>query len=238
MDEKRYLEHLRADTARLADAARAAGYDAKVPTCPEWTVADLVGHVGAVYDDKIKCMRLGREPGDWTGKAPEGTDPLAWLDDRLDALVEEMTSRGPETYSYTWYPPDQTVAFWFRRMAQEAAVHRVDAESAAGRTSAIDDELALDGIDEKLRVFLANPWWEEHPWDDATGRTFAVRSGERVWRIVSETALARIEDGPGDAVGEVSGTPYDVLMWVWGRPNAATVTGDVEELRTRLALDS
>jgi uncharacterized protein (TIGR03083 family) len=238
MDWDTYLAHLHADAATLRDAATAAGPAAAVPTCPEWTVADLVAHTAAVYDDKIKCMVGGKEPTDFTGKAPEGTDPLDWFDNRLAALVAELTARGPEAYSVTWYPPDQTVGFWYRRMAQETLVHRIDAELAAGRTPAADEALALDGIDEKLRVFLANPWWEEHPWHDATGRTFAVRSGDRVWRVVSETALARIEDGPGDAVGEVSGTPYDVLMWVWGRENAATTTGDVAELRTRLALDS
>lgn len=233
-----YLAHLKADKDLFLDAARAAGLDAPVPTCPEWDVRALVGHVGAVYLDKVKCMRLGREPGDWTGAAPEGADPYEWFEEQYETLVNELVSRDPASYSYTWYPPDQTVGFWHRRMAQETAVHRVDAEAAAGRTSTIDDELALDGIDEKLRVFLANPWWEEHPWDEATGRTFAVRSGDRVWRVVSERQLARIEDGPGDAVGEVSGTPYDVLMWVWERPNAATTMGDVAELRKRLALDS
>ena len=40
-------------------------------------------------------------------------------------------------------------------MAQETAVHRLDAERAAGREHAIDAELAADGVDEFLFEFLA-----------------------------------------------------------------------------------
>src|SRR5262249_9741619 len=40
--------------------------------------------------------------------------------------------------------------FWHRRAAQETAVHRFDAQFAAGDAKPIDADLALDGIDEHL----------------------------------------------------------------------------------------
>jgi uncharacterized protein (TIGR03083 family) len=235
-----YLAHLRADAARLLDAADAAGLSAPVPTCPGWDVAALLGHVGAVYEHKVEAMRLGGRPiGEREERLPDGADPVKWFTTNLDDVLAELTSRGPDAPSWTWDPRDQTVGFWFRRMAQETAVHRVDAEAAAKRESTIDDALAQDGVDERLRVMLAHPYWDEHPWDKATGRTFAVRAGDRVWRVTSTVnAAPRVEDGPGEAAGEVSGTPYDVLMWVWGRPSNATTTGDVAELSERLALDA
>jgi uncharacterized protein (TIGR03083 family) len=43
---------------------------------------------------------------------------------------------------------------WPRRQAHETAVHRWDAEQAIGRPTAIDPELASDGIDEYFEVML------------------------------------------------------------------------------------
>src|SRR5262245_3142627 len=36
-------------TRRLAESAAAAGPDAAVPTTPEWTITDLVAHVGQTH---------------------------------------------------------------------------------------------------------------------------------------------------------------------------------------------
>ena len=66
-------------------------------------------------------------------------------------------------------------------MALEAAVHRYDAELAHRDPTPVADDLAVDGIDEVLRVMLAGPWWAErveteHPVDAVV----AVESGGRL----------------------------------------------------------
>jgi uncharacterized protein (TIGR03083 family) len=242
MDAGSYLDHLRADADRLCHAARKAGLDARVPTCPEWDVAALVTHVAAVYAHKVACMRLQRRPaeGEWATEPPAGQDPVDWLSATLVELSGELEARGPEAPSFTWHPADQTVGFWHRRMAQETVVHRVDAELAAGYTSPVDDELASDGVDEMLAVFLAGPWWKEQPVDTATGRTVAVRTAGNTWRVTLEADAVAVSREEGPADGTVDGQPFDVLMWVWGRePATVTVAGDaVAELRERLALVS
>ena len=47
---------------------------------------------------------------------------------------------------------DQTARFWFRRQAHEVAVHRWDAQLAAGDAAPIETELAADGVDERLEM--------------------------------------------------------------------------------------
>lgn len=232
-----YLGLLRADAARLTEAAITAGLDAKVPSCPEWTVRDLVVHTGEVYRDKVACMRLRRRPeeGDVEREPAAGEDPVAWFRAGLDELLAELEARDPGDPSYSWYPPDQTVGFWPRRMAQETAVHRVDAELAAGDVTPIDRELAIDGVDEILAVFLGGPWYEEWPQEGASGQIFAVRTGSRIWRVTLEERAVPVTTDDGDAVATVSGEPQDVLLWLWGRPAEVTVDGDVSELRKRLA---
>jgi uncharacterized protein (TIGR03083 family) len=184
-------------------------------------------------------MRLQRRPeeSEWRHEPPTGRPVVDWFTDTLDDLVSELRARGPEAASYTWYPTDQTVGFWYRRMANETAVHRIDAELAAGHCSPVDDELALDGIDEMLVAFLAGPWWEADPVPAASGRTVAVRAGEELWRITLEPDAVRVSRSEGPADATLEGEPSDVLMWLWHR-EADRVSADgnaIDELRERLA---
>ena len=49
MRHRDYVDAIRADGAALADAASAAGLHARVPSCPRWSVADLLGHIGRIH---------------------------------------------------------------------------------------------------------------------------------------------------------------------------------------------
>jgi len=228
-----FLTRLKSDAARLAEMAD-HDLDAEVPPCPGWTVRDVVEHTGAVYSHKVACMRLPEGPehvDDWNHGPGEGEDLLGWFQERYNELVTELTSRGPDASSYTWYDPDQTVGFWFRRMAQETAVHRVDVESAFDAVTAVEHDLAVDGIDEVLDLFLV--YQAEDVGPDGPGRgTVAVRTGQHIWRLTlsaDDVALSR-EPGPADAV--VSGEPSELLLWLWGRrpDSAVLLEGDGELL--------
>lgn len=234
MTPERYLELIEQDGRRLATAATAGDLDAAIPTCPGWDVRACVTHTGHVFRHKVACIRLQRRPVDADGveqEPPEGVDLLAWFETSLDTLLAELRTRGPEAPAYTWWPADQTVGFWFRRMAQETAVHRVDVEDGRGNPTPIDPELAIDGIDEVLDLFLADDWASVDPkeWGGVdpragAGGTVAVRAGGRVWRSTlgpDAIPLSR-DDGPADA--SVTGEPGAVLLWLWGRrPDDAVV---------------
>ena len=49
LDLNGYLAVLATEATALAAAAEEAGLDAPVPTCPGWTVNDLVLHIGEVH---------------------------------------------------------------------------------------------------------------------------------------------------------------------------------------------
>jgi uncharacterized protein (TIGR03083 family) len=226
MDPDRYLQLIEQDGARLSAVARQTRLDAAIPSCPGWTAGDCVAHTAEVYQHKVACIRLGRSPGgDYEQQPPAGVDLLDWLDASLALLLSELRDRGPAAPAYSWWPPDQTVGFWYRRMAQETAVHRLDVEDAAGTPTPIDPELAVDGIDEVLDLFISEGWDTDvtpEEWGDVDphageGRTIAMRSGGRVWRSTlgpATIALSR-DDVPSDA--SVTGDPEAVLLWLWGR---------------------
>ncbi|MFC7589300.1 maleylpyruvate isomerase N-terminal domain-containing protein [Nonomuraea antimicrobica] len=250
MDYQRYLELLDRDCARLRETAlRDLG--AAVPSCPGWTAAHVLLHVGEVFLHKAEAMRGGAWPHPWPPE-PEPAHPAGYFDRGLSELRAQLTSRGPEEPTITWYDPDRTVAFWGRRMAQETVIHRVDAELAAGEPIApIPDDLALDGIDEVLVTFLAYTsmrWPEElgESLKGADGRTVSVGAGGRRWLVrlapsgVEAAEIGAVEVGEGDVErASVFGRPQDVLLWLWGRGDggALSFSGDpalVERLRALL----
>ena len=155
MEYSRFLDCLAADFARLR-AVAPIDLAAAVPSCPGWTVADLTRHVGEVYLHKTLAMREGAEPDPWPPEGLDDEEPLALLDRAYAGLLGEFAVRKPEDPAGTWYTPDQTVGFWIRRMAQETVIHRIDAELGTGQPVApVPADLAVDGIDELLKVFVA-----------------------------------------------------------------------------------
>jgi uncharacterized protein (TIGR03083 family) len=230
METARFLKCLAEDESRLREVAAAADLGVSVPTCPEWTMAALVEHVGWVYLHKVECMRRGM-PAQWP-PAVEPQPPLALLDQAYAALLGEFAQREPEASTHTWYEPDQTVGFWVRRMAQETVIHRVDAELAAGEpVTPVPDDLAIDGIDEVLERFLGHgsvKWRDEFGPEltEADGSSVLVTAGERGWLVRMEPSGVVVEPASADAPasGRLSGDPLSVLLWLWRRADAGAVT--------------
>lgn len=231
MELSRYLDCLLADGELLVRAAE-RGLAAKVPSCPGWTARDVVLHVGSVYQHKVAAIRRkDRRPefGEWPTEPPSGVAPIAWFEQSLSLLLTEFAVNPPDTKCWTWYEPQQNVAFWYRRMAQETAVHRVDAELAFGQPSSLPADLAVDGIDEVLERFLAYDWFNEAV--DGRGESVLIDAGEQQWRVRLDEREIEFERGrPLDAGANatVAGHPAELYLWLWGRRpiSAVTVTGD------------
>src|SRR4051794_13845151 len=160
METQQYLDQLAQNSVRLADAAAAAGPDATVPSCPGWTVTELLDHCvsGDIWARSI--IERGKA-GTIEGVRPDPLDPSLRGDalvqayrDGAEALVAELSSVSPDTPVWTFSPANRTASFWQRRRSQETSVHRYDAETAAGAPTPLDPALAVDGIDEFLTVFL------------------------------------------------------------------------------------
>jgi len=236
-----YLDAIRRNSALLAVAGR-KGLDEPVPCCEGWSVRDVVGHTGAVHRQKEAIVRERGGGGDPEYEDPPGDDLLmAWFEDGADRLMATLAATEPATPVATWYPPDPTVGFWYRRMAHETLIHRVDAEQAHGTVAPIDPELAADGIDEILRVFMA----DVPEWGSAAEREGTIRliAGERSW-VMRDAAFSgtspggktydgrqmfAIVDEHGDETdATVAGAPVALDLWLWGRGSLddLDVTGD------------
>jgi uncharacterized protein (TIGR03083 family) len=253
MDNSRFLDCLAVDYRRMREVV-AGHLEARVPTCPDWTVADLTRHVGQVYLHKVECMRTGGEvETEWPPPGLQDEEPVALLDRAYLELVHELTTRDPSAPGGTWYLPDPTVGFWFRRMAQESVIHRIDAELAAGTAIApVPDDLAVDGVDEVLKVFVGyafSQWPEDfaEALKNSPGRAFLIQADATTghpsasWLVQTAPGHVVIGGGPGSPVAAmpgrdvtVSGTPADVLRWAWNRQ----IPGEASRVRVEGAADA
>jgi uncharacterized protein (TIGR03083 family) len=218
MRELDYLQALRDEGTALATAAR-QGLDPPVPACQGWTLADLVLHTGMVHRHKLEIVRgrLAEPPSPWPPSAPPRAELLGWYEQGLEELHTVLEDADPETWVWTFYRPDQTAGFWRRRMAQETAVHRVDAESAHGDFRPVPAALAADGVSELLEVFLA-PHAEGEP-VGGRGESLHLHATdtEGEWRLRLLPAGVEVGRGHAQADATASGEASDLLLFLWGR---------------------
>lgn len=232
----------------LARAA-ATGLGALVPSCPGWNMATLLAHLGGAYAYVAKTIasgtgedivqeieQLGLPPDieQWfrEDRAPERMPPtvLTWYSATGDELEEIFTRFGPDAPAWTWWEPDQTAGFWLRRMANETAIHRWDAQSAVGRPDPIEGDLARDGIDEMFDVYVPR-WCRPKSTLIGAGETFGFRrtDGEAAWTVVFEgDGMAVYRDvRPPDVT--LQGTASDLFLFLWQRilPDRLEVEGDI-----------
>ena len=137
----------------LIDATAGSG-DVRVQTCPDWTVADLLVHIGLVWGwaAEIVTTRERAELGEPPGERAEGA-LRAWAAGEAARLVAALGAADPEEGCWTFGPPRST-RFWFRRQALETTLHAWDAERAVGTPAPLDPEVAADGVDEHLTVVV------------------------------------------------------------------------------------
>ncbi|GAA5114522.1 maleylpyruvate isomerase N-terminal domain-containing protein [Haloechinothrix salitolerans] len=237
VDHGRMLDALRIEVDLLADASRHARGDTRVPACPGLTIEETVRHVGSVYRLVVSWLRDGKRPGEWQRDPRAGESLIGFLRGGFDELVEELADRDPYAHTSTWWPADQTVGFWLRRMLHETTIHRTDVQSAAGMAlEGIADEtaedIAVDGIDEALLL------WFDHRLEvlgvsGTRDGSVAVSSGGRTWFAragPSYTEASRADTAVLDqADAVVRGEPALVYLWLWGRIATSMVTTERDD---------
>ena len=217
------LELLAAEFVRLLSEAQLA---VPVPSCPGWTVADLVSHLGRTHLWAEHCIRE-RNPEEPDVVAPV-TDRAAlttWYAECAGVLVETLRTTDPTTECWTFGPRPRTAAFWFRRQVHETAMHSWDLGAAIGRDVGYPRTLAVDGVDEVVTMFF--PRQVRLRRIGPLQSSLVVRADGLGRRVLAGDGTGA-SDGPVDA--EVSGPAEQLVLLLWGRlgldDRRLQVTGD------------
>jgi uncharacterized protein (TIGR03083 family) len=214
----------------LADAASRAGLDRPVPTCPDWTVRDLLGHLGGVHRWAATIVRDRRnDPGDELVDPPSDGELLGWYIAGHAALIDVLTGADPGIECWTFLPAPTPLAFWARRQAHETAIHRCDADRAAGRVSEFDPEFAVDGIDELLSGFVARPRGRLVADPPVTLGIDATDGGaDAAWTLTVGPDSRQVERGSAQGDCVLAGPAADLYPLLWNRRDlhSIVVSGD------------
>ena len=238
MDRDDFLATLHDESTALLVAARQADPQAAVPGCPDWTTADLVWHIGEVHDFWGWIVRERStapdayedpvRPGSDLGFDEAFTAVATFASERAAELFRVLADTDPVTPVWTW-TPQHDVAWVTRRMAHETAVHRVDAEHAAGREHRLAPELAADGIDEFLEFFFPLAAADAPPLAGSVHLHCTDADGEWTVRPAADGGIT-VAGGHAKADAALRGDAHDLLMVLWRRSplDSVTVFGDVD----------
>jgi uncharacterized protein (TIGR03083 family) len=225
LDHSWFCEAAEAEIARMADVISGLpDIAADVPSCPEWTVNDLVTHTGAVHrwvTSIVVTEAEARPPFPEPEATWSSADGLAqWLSAGTAPLLAALRAAGPVTPVWTW-GPGRTSGWWARRMLHETTVHRADAELAALVAEPdIDPVVAADGIDEFLFNLPSARRPYKHLASLPTGETLHLHAtdhdaGEWVIRF-TDSGIAW-ERGHAKATTAVRGPVASLLLFTYGR---------------------
>ncbi len=241
-DKNFFIAAFRREVQAFSEAARLhPGQIAPaIPSCPGWTMNDLVLHLGSVHR---RVTRLLTQPTPETSKFnPQdlsflelkpsylnwlvpGPAPLnipleaaiiKWFEDGAKNLTAIFEATDPAQPCISW-GAEQTARHWFRAQAMEAALHRWDAQHAHQVAQPIEPELAADGCD--LTLFALPVRLHDRPISEATGQTYHFHrtDGPGEWLVRFDPATIKVsrEHSKGDIA--LRGTASDLLLFLWRR---------------------
>ncbi|MGY1826006.1 MULTISPECIES: maleylpyruvate isomerase family mycothiol-dependent enzyme [unclassified Blastococcus] len=233
MQLSEYLPALRRVDARFADAAAEAlldrGWQAPVPGCPGWTLADLVRHLGEVQHFWAWVVRTrAQDPSAYPQpRRIEDDELLGYVAAQSAELETALAGADPAERVWTW-APQKDVAFVLRRQLQEATVHTVDVEQVLGDVRPVPTAVAMDGLDEWLEVMVPGALPDGPP--------------EQAHPVVLHAVDADAERTlfPGTKpfpIAALTGTAGDLLLAVWRRVPLEVLTVDGDGLQAAAMID-
>ena len=229
MNTDSLLESLELFGNRMFTVTDGKGSEA-IKECPDWSVNDLMAHVGTVYGWVTSIIESGSLERPTTPfPTPPENDKREWAMNRLSTLLRTLRESDPITPVWT-FGKDQNVGFFTRRMTHETLIHMRDAESIIDEFIEVDGDVACDGIDEYIDGALQRSMNPNKEFLYPDGSIHLHRTdGEGEWLIEpldNEIVVTR-EHAKGDVA--VRGSAIALLLYLWGRgPQGLEIFGEPE----------
>jgi uncharacterized protein (TIGR03083 family) len=212
-----FLSHLDAAAEQFADLAATGELTAPVPACPDWTLAELVVHLGDVHQWARHAVIEGNPNGEPIPVPAPTTQPALaqWYRETAAALSATLRQTDPQAPVWHFGPKPRTASFWSRRQAHELTMHLWDAGASQGIRKPIDPELAEDGVDEVVTLFF--------PRQVRRGRLKTLEHSLALVASDSGRRYVLAGDGTGSSSAEmavdatITGPAPTLLLLLWGR---------------------
>lgn len=213
---------------------------APIPWSDRWSVGTVARHVAGTHHVVSEIIR-GRPDADFglfkelQTPAKDSPEFVEWFRAGTASLGEQLSSVPADAETWSWFAPGGRVGWWARRMAFEAIVHRWDTDAAQQQAFVVAAEIAADGVDEYLDVFVET---SRSVANSPVGPTISLESSDRTdqwWLDLSAAGHRTLSRDPMPSSVQIRGTAQDLLLFLWGRvrvPDSASleVRGDVDVL--------
>ncbi|MDT7724466.1 MAG: hypothetical protein QOI21_1042 [Actinomycetota bacterium] len=248
MDFDRHCTEIVTQTELLTIGLNGADLRAPVPSCPGWSLGNLVRHIGGGHrwaEEVVRTRATGFLPDDQVRKL-DGDDtadvPADWLREGAVRFADTLRAAGPATK--VWAPLIfDTTSFWARRFAHETLVHRADATLAAGTEFVVTDDVALDAVDEWMELDSLPQHFDYKPQKRellGAGRTLAFEAtdAEAAWFVDLRGEVIGWRRAREQAAVTVRASLTDLLLVIYRRKavpgDGIEILGDKELLDTWL----
>lgn len=208
VDDSELLASLLADVATIAGILRSSA-GADVPSCPGWSVADLVSHHGGVLRWAARIVEAGEPvakefpgPGDLTERAE-------WYSASAAEFVDVARSVDRDRGCWTFGRPPGKAWFWTRRQAMESAIHRWDAERACGGRGDSLERVAASGITEVVEDLF--------PRQVALGRSSELSGALSLQATDTHACWVLGSERSTESIGTVEAPAAVLMLLLWGR---------------------
>ncbi|MET0426763.1 MAG: maleylpyruvate isomerase family mycothiol-dependent enzyme [Actinoplanes sp.] len=209
-------------SAALREAAAAAsGFEGRVPGCPEWTLADLIAHLGGVQRVWAVAVSLADPSAPPTAEQRGDLEPhgdlLEWSAESTGKLLAALRATAPDSPCWTWWAASgapATAAAVARHQVQEAAVHAYDAQETIGKPEPLPAAVAVDGVAEFLSVGMASMG----PWPNRPARVVLTAVEGPSWTLdLSPSGAVLNPPESGDPSSTVHASASDLVLALYGR---------------------
>lgn len=196
-------------TGDFAEVLATGDLTARVPACPDWTLADLGEHVRWTHAWATHALVHGTPDGDSPSPGQERDALVAGYRAAARQLIDVLVAHDPATPAWA-FGAEKSHGFWRRRQTHEVTMHLVDALTSQGRTADVQvaPELAWDGVDEVQTVF--------YPRQVRLGRSTPLRVPVHLVATDLDRTLVLEPYADGDPV-TLAGSAVDLLLMLWGR---------------------
>ena len=233
----RTTDDVRLATSRFASGLVAADPEAEVPSCPGWTVLDLVAHLGNIHAWAGGIVDTGK-PGPTPQDRPDPAALQAWYAERAGELLAALEASDPEAPCWNFSGVQETKGFWRRRQMLETLMHLVDLDQAHGRPTDLEADDCADGITETFEIFLPRMHARGHQAELAEPVSFVATDTRHRWTLTPCDGLPpELTLGSGVLANDrLQGTAEQLWLLLWKRADAGIErVGDAERLSRLLA---
>ena len=203
-------EHLLAAAmSTFADVLEDSEATDPVPSCPSWTVADLVDHLGGVHQWAWHAVVFGNADGQPEPAPADPAELVGWYAGHAGSLRDALAAAGPGGPAWT-FGTEATAGWWLRRQTHETRMHTRDLLEAGGWVDEweVTPDLAWDGVHEVATEF--------YPRQVRLGRTEPIPATLRLLPIDLPQAMP-VVIGEAEPVVEVQAPAADLLLMLWHR---------------------